>query len=188
MKKITLTYIVLGLVLGLGLSLFWNYKQYRDLQEQPTKIEEKIAVKYVEKKDSMPEPVKENVVGKIKIPVRSGYCAGSAMQTTKEDSCSEDAGFCSDSLNLCLDSIEVDRVQKVYSDSSYTAYVSGYDPRLDSIYVRQKEIWRTITETRTVPTKKFRRWNLGLIGGYGYGIKSKEFEPFVGVGLTLSIF
>ena len=181
-RKTVLTYIVLGLVIGLGLSLFWNYKQYRDLQEQPTKIEEKIVVKYVEKKDSMPEAKKETVVGTIKIPIQKPK-----PETMLSDNALDSVGF-SDNLSDIPDSIEVPRTQKVYSDSTYTAYVSGYEPCLDSIFVRQKIVEHSIVETRTVATKKFRRWNLGLIGGYGYGIKSKEFEPFVGVGLTLSIF
>lgn len=186
MKKKTFTYIVLGLLVGLGLSLFWNYKQFRDLQEQPTKIQEKIVVKYKEKKDSMPEPKTEKVVGTIKIPVPKPN-----QDPLFSDNLSENAldsvGF-SDNLSDIPDSIEVPRTQKVYSDSSYTAYVSGYEPRLDSIFVRQKIIEHSIIETRTVPTKQFRRWNVGVIGGYGYGFKSKEFEPFVGFGLTISIF
>lgn len=186
MKKTTLTYIVLGLLVGLGLSLFWNYKQFRDLQEQQTKIEEKIVVKYVEKKDSMPDAKKETVVGTIKIPVPKPN-----QDPLFSDNLSENAldsiGF-SDNLSDFPDSIEVPRTQKVYSDSSYTAYVSGYEPRLDSIFVREKIVEHSIVETRTVATKKFRRWNVGLVGGYGYGFKSKEFEPFVGVGITLSLF
>lgn len=186
MKKKTLTYIVLGLLVGLGLSLFWNYKQFRDLQEQPTKIQEKIVVKYKEKKDSMPEPKTEKVVGTIKIPVPKPN-----QDPLFSDNLSENAldsvGF-SDNLSDIPDSIEVPRTQKVYSDSSYTAYVSGYEPRLDSIFVREKIVEHSIVETRTVATKKFRRWNVGLVGGYGYGFKSKEFEPFVGVGITLSLF
>lgn len=186
MKKTTLTYIVLGLVIGLGLSLFWNYKQYRDLQEQPTKIEEKIVVKYVEKKDSMPDAKQETVVGTIKIPIPKPK-QGTMLSDNLSDTAKDSVGF-SDNLSDIPDSIEVPRTQKVYSDSTYTAYVSGYEPCLDSIFVRQKIVEHSIVETRTVATKKFRRWNLGLIGGYGYGIKSREFEPFVGVGLTLSIF
>ena len=186
MKKKTLTYIVLGLLVGLGLSLFWNYKQFRDLQEQPVKIQEKIVVKYKEKKDSMPEPKTEKVVGMIKIPVPKPN-----QDPLFSDNLSENAldsvGF-SDNLSDIPDSIEVPRTQKVYSDSSYTAYVSGYEPRLDSIFVREKIVEHSIVETRTVATKKFRRWNVGLVGGYGYGFKSKEFEPFVGFGITLSLF
>ena len=182
MKKTTLTYIVLGLVIGLGLSLFWNYKQYRDLQEQPTKIEEKIVVKYVEKKDSMPDAKQETVVGTIKIPIPKPK-----PETMLSDNALDSVGF-SDNLSDIPDSIEVPRTQKVYSDSTYTAYVSGYEPCLDSIFVRQKIVEHSIVETRTVATKKFRRWNVGVIGGYGYGFKSKEFEPFIGLGVTISFF
>ena len=182
MKKTTLTYIVLCLMIGLGVSLFWNYKQYRDLQEQPTKIEEKIVVRYVEKKDSMPDAKQETVVGTIKIPVPKPK-----HEPLLSENPMDSVGF-ADNLSDIPDSIEVPRTQKVYSDSTYTAYVSGYEPCLDSIFVRQKIVEHSIVETRTVATKKFRRWNVGLIGGYGYGIKSREFEPFVGVGLTLSLF
>ena len=76
----------------------------------------------------------------------------------------------------------------MYSDdSTYTAYVSGVNPNLDSIFVKQKEVTHSILETRTLQVKKFRRWNVGLIGGYGYGFKSKNLEPFVGVGITISL-
>lgn len=182
MKKTTLTYIVLCLVIGLGVSLFWNYKQYRDLQEQPTKIEEKIVVRYVEKKDSMPDAKQETVVGTIKIPVPKPK-----HDPLLSENPMDSVGF-ADNLSDIQYSIEVPRTQKVYSDSTYTAYVSGYEPCLDSIFVRQKIIEHSIIETRTVPTKQFRRWNVGVIGGYGYGFKSKEFEPFVGVGVTIGIF
>lgn len=178
--------IVLGLVVALALSLGYNYKQYRDLQEQPTKIEEKIVVKYKEKKDSMPDAKKETAVGTIKIPVPK-QIQDPWISDNLSESVLDSVGI-SDNLSDIPDSIEVPRTQKVYSDSTYTAYVSGYDPCLDSIYVRQKIIEHSIVETRTVPTKQFRRWNVGLIGGYGYGFKSKEFEPFVGFGLTISIF
>lgn len=187
MKRKTLTYIVLIQFLLLGMSLFWNYKQYRDLQEQPVKITEKVVVKYVEKKDTTPELKTEKVVGKIKIkkPARSKIVQNCSDSVSF---CSDSIKNCSDSLENCSDSIEVDRVQRVYEDSAYTAYVSGYDPKLDSIIVRQKEVVRTITETITLKKKEFRRWNVGLVGGYGYGLNSKEFEPFVGVGVTIGIF
>lgn len=165
---------VLFLVVALGLSLGLNYKQYRDLQEQPVKRVEKTVVKYIEKKDSMPEPKKEVVIRTIKVPVTT---AANKRELAGEPQGATDG-----------DSLELEVTQKVYSDSTYTAYVSGYMPQLDSIFVRQKIVEHSIVETRTVATKKFRRWNVGVVGGYGYGFKNKSFEPFIGVGVTINLF
>lgn len=183
MKKKTY-FFVLFLVVALGLSLGYNYKQYRDLQEQPVKRVENTVVKYIEKKDSMPEPKTETVVKTIKIPVPA--------KSNGSDSIANGTGLAlspeANAPGTVADSLELEITQKVYSDSTYTAYVSGYMPQLDSIFVRQKIIEHSIIETRTVSTKKFRRWNVGVVGGYGYGFKNKSFEPFIGVGLTLSLF
>ena len=179
-------WFVVALLCALALSLLWNYRQYQELSDSDVRVEEKTVIRYVEKKDSMPDAKKETVVGTIKIPVPK-QIQDPWISDNLSESVFDSVGI-SDKLSDIPDSIEVPRTQKVYSDSTYTAYVSGYDPCLDSIFVRQKIIEHSIVETRTVPTKQFRRWNVGLFGGYGYGFKSKEFEPFVGVGITLSIF
>lgn len=84
-----------------------------------------------------------------------------------------------DTLRQCdtvraVDTVEVSLpiMQKVYRDTNYTAWVSGYEPRLDSISVRH----RTIIETRTVRERG--RWGVGL--GVGLGVGSGG--PGVGVG------
>ena len=189
MDKKTLTYIVLAMLLLLGVSLFWNYKQYRDLQEKPEVVRDSVTIiEYKETKDSLPTAKTESVVGSIKVPI---------PKKKKKDVDAELSQSVPDSFpNLSQtvpdteseDSLELEITQKVYSDSTYTAYVSGYEPRLDSIFVRQKVITNTIHETRTIKEKKFRRWNVGLIGGYGYGFKSQTFEPFIGVDVTISLF
>lgn len=71
--------------------------------------------------------------------------------------------------------------QKVYRDSLYTAYVSGYRAKLDSIevYGRTRDI--TIRET---PRRK--RWGLGL--QVGYGTAGNKASPFVGVGVSYNLF
>lgn len=163
--------LVLCLVFALSLSFGYNYKQYRDLQEQPVKTVTKTITKYFERKDSMPEPKKEVIIRTVKVPVPSKPDTVGIAETPKP-----------------VDSLELEITQKVYSDSTYTAYVSGYEASLDSIVVRQKEVTHTILETKTIPKTKYRRWNVGLIGGYGYGLKNKSFEPFVGLGLTLNLF
>ena len=82
------------------------------------------------------------------------------------------------------DTIRLPITQKVYSDSNYTAYVSGYEPSLDSIEVYHSTIERTITITKT---SKPRRWNVSVVAGYGIGMKNKDFEPFVGIGISYNL-
>ena len=77
--------------------------------------------------------------------------------------------------------------QRVYKDSSYTAWVSGYQPKLDSIHTYNKMVYTTRTIERTI-TKPPRKWGIGINAGYGYGINSKLFEPYIGVGVTYVIF
>ena len=73
--------------------------------------------------------------------------------------------------------------QKHYGDSTYDAWVSGYMARLDSINVYR----RTIENTVIVRTKTT-RWNVGLVGGYGFGMSSRRVEPFVGVGISYILY
>lgn len=96
-----------------------------------------------------------------------------------------------DSVTGCSqDSLPI--VQKEYSDdSTYTAYVSGVRygdwPRLDSINTYTRVVTNTITKTITVK-KKSSPFHFGLQAGYGYGFQYKGFEPYVGVGVTVSLF
>lgn len=87
--------------------------------------------------------------------------------------------------SIIYDSIDVDIPisQKYYESKDYKAWVSGYEPSLDSIKVYQKtiEIKETITKTPS-------RWNIGVFGGYGYGFSSKRFEPVIGVGIGYRIW
>ena len=80
------------------------------------------------------------------------------------------------------DTVYLPRKQTEYRDSDYTAYVSGYEAKMDSISVRTKIITNTVVKT------KYRRFNIGVVGGYGYGLNSKTFEPFIGVGVTYNLY
>lgn len=79
------------------------------------------------------------------------------------------------------DSVEVELpiTQKVYGDSTYRAWVSGYRPSLDSIEVYRK----TITIERTL-VQKPKRWSIGVTGGYGYGLLHGRPDVFVGIGVS----
>ncbi len=78
----------------------------------------------------------------------------------------------------------VPRTQKRYEDSTYTAWVSGYEARLDSIEVYRKTVFVTKTKGGT----KCNRFGVGLTGGVGYGVFTRKPDVWVGVGVTLRLF
>ncbi len=75
------------------------------------------------------------------------------------------------------------REQKEYKDSIYTAWVSGYDARLDSIkiYPRTKVIINTIYRDITVTKKK--PWGIGVQFGVGY---PRGF--YAGIGISYDLY
>lgn len=73
--------------------------------------------------------------------------------------------------------IQIPISQKVYEDTLYRAYVSGYEPNLDSITIKQ----RTTYITHTIRDKES-RFRIGLQAGYG--LTPKGMQPYVGVGLS----
>lgn len=88
------------------------------------------------------------------------------------------------------DSVEVviPITQRVYEDSLYTAYVSGHNPKLDSIIVYPHREIMTITNTYTAPNPK--RWSVGIQVGYGVTLKGNtpQMAPYIGIGVSYSIF
>jgi len=78
--------------------------------------------------------------------------------------------------------VELSMIQRHYADSTYEAWVSGpIAPRLDSVRVFAPTT--IITKREWKPPK---RWHIGVTAGYGYG--AKGFQPYIGVGITYSIF
>ena len=70
-------------------------------------------------------------------------------------------------------------------------YVSGVKTSLDSVKMRFKThrevVTKTIEITKEKPKTFFDRFHLGLQVGYGLGLKSREFEPYVGVGVGINL-
>ena len=127
---------------------------------------------YVEVHDTVPVVKRERVLCYVKVPVRDStfnvQCSTFNVQRSTFN-----------------DSMAV--VQREYSDdSTYTAYVSGllYQdwPKLDSITVRQRTITNTVTQTVTL-LRRQSRFTLSAGIGYGYGIRYKGFEPYIGITL-----
>lgn len=79
-------------------------------------------------------------------------------------------------------------IQKEYRDSTYSAWVSGYqDVNLDSIQVYQKNIFTEINNTKYVTKYKNRPFSLGIQVGYGFDFMNRQCSPYVGVGLQYNI-
>lgn len=73
--------------------------------------------------------------------------------------------------------VQVPITQKHYKDKEYDAWVSGYEPSLDSIKVYQQT--QIITEVRTI-SKPPNRWELDLVGGIDYNTVNKKYAPHAG--------
>ena len=107
-----------------------------------------------------------------------GYRADSCYRSNGGDSCdSIDRGF-TGGCTGCGDSVDVrlEMTQRVYRDSMYTAWVSGYMAQLDSI-----EVYRR-TERVSISVRERRgRFGLGAVVGLGYA--RGGVAPFVGIGV-----
>lgn len=84
---------------------------------------------------------------------------------------------------VVVDSVEVivPITQKEYRDSTYHLWISGYAPRLDSIYTFTRHDYTTVT----LPPIKPKRWHIVL--SLGYSITPKGAQPYLGAGLGYSI-
>lgn len=70
--------------------------------------------------------------------------------------------------------------QKVYEDSAFRAYVSGYHPALDSIQI----FHRKETVYIRSPTKP-KRWGIGI--QTGCGLTPNRVQPYIGIGISYNI-
>ena len=153
------------LAVALLLSLVCNYAQCtgNDVRTDTVTVE-RIDTQYVTITDTVPVVQRDTVTGYIEIPV------------TKD--------------SIVHDTVRLDVVQRTYTDdSTYTAYVSGLRyadlPKLDSIAVRQRTIYREIERTITVNSQ--RRWSLGLQAGAGVGVIHLQPDIYVGLGFQWKI-
>ena len=98
-----------------------------------------------------------------------------------------------DSLKLLKDSlknrperfIDLPREQLMYKDTSYQAWISGVQPRLDSLKVFRKTVVKTITNTITIKDTP-KRWGIGIQAGYGIN-SNKQLAPYIGVGISYQL-
>lgn len=79
------------------------------------------------------------------------------------------------------DTVYLPITQKIYKDSLYTAYVSGYRAKLDSIEVYSK--MQTVFVRERAKRKRF---GLGVQAGYGFS--GNKATPYVGVGVSYNFW
>lgn len=72
--------------------------------------------------------------------------------------------------------VELPRTQALYIGEDWRAYVSGINPRLDSLHYQQKHT--------LVPTRR-QRWSVGIQAGAG--ITPAGVQPYIGVGICFRI-
>ncbi len=78
---------------------------------------------------------------------------------------------------VVADSVEVvvPITQRVYGDSCYRAWVSGYEAQLDSIQLY------TTTQVVRPQSPRTSRWSLGVTAGYG--ATQRGLQPYIGVAV-----
>lgn len=91
-----------------------------------------------------------------------------------------------DTLKKDSITVEIPITQKIYQDSTYQAWVSGYEPVLDSIRIFQPVMTVTNTITNTEIRYKTKRWGIGV--QVGVGLTPNKIEPYVGIGVSYNIF
>ena len=73
--------------------------------------------------------------------------------------------------------VEVPITSKHYSCKDYDAWVSGYEPSLDSIKVYQRTEY--ITERVTI-SKPPNKWELDAVAGIDYNVTTQRYAPHIG--------
>lgn len=169
-KVAVVLFVLLLISLAVNLAQ-WQLSRYRYEVSRSERVDSVIKVRKVEE----PEPKDEKVLPSVK--VKAGVPSGRRRMMEPLSGVMVEV---SDSDTL----VTVPMAQKVYEDSGYTAYVSGYNVSLDSLVLREKMVTRTITEAYE---KKPPDVSVGLVAGYGYGLQSRMMEPFVGIGVTYRV-
>lgn len=159
-KKIALSIILIGLFVSIGLNIYQKHRF-----------------------DSIPrESYIDTIFFRQPVPVDSLVIRYETHYLPiAKPKAPADTVFHTDTL-IVHDSIlvEVPITQKYYHEPEYEAWISGFNPKLDSINVYAP------TNVIKPPVKD--RWieaTVGLQGGVGWN--GKDFQPYVGVGVQIGV-
>lgn len=176
------TAVIVMLVCSVMLNVWQGYKWVHRYDSIEQRVERDTV--WRDHTVTLPVPVAERKTGesiRVKIPALPYYTEARHRTQQREP----DAVAVETMPEDTADSIEItlERTQLTYRDSLYTAYVSGYDARLDSLVIT----YPTVSEKWTV-TKPVRHWSVGVQAGYGYGITNKKPDLYIGLGVGYRIF
>ena len=135
-----------------------------------------------------PQPAETINTGRvvyIRVPVKSG--GGLTGLTGDSPRCATNvsqAGTVPMAQNDSID-VPIPIVQKRYEDSLYTAWVSGFEPKLDSLRLHMPEVTNTITKTVYEPTPLL---TLGVQVSGGYGLIHRQADIYVGIGGQINLW
>lgn len=135
-----------------------------------------------EKADTAPQP-RDSVVIRyelVSVPITKPPDVASNVDSLPDSQIQTDS---ISAVKVSEDSVSVTIpiTQKLYETEDYRAYVSGYNARLDSIFVNSKS-----TVVRIRDPAKPKRFSIGLQAGYG--MTPKGFQPYVGIGVSVNLF
>ena len=170
MKKSVVLLMAL-LMVSVVLNVIW-WPGGHDVKVERT---ETVEVKKEVSKDTAPKASSERPMEIVVVSMRQSRDEGVREEPLKVE--------VSDSDTV----VSVPITQRVYEDSNYVAYVSGYRAKLDSIMVMNTMRTRTIREV-IKEEKPPNRITIGIIGGYGYGFSDKKMQPFIGIGVGVRLF
>jgi hypothetical protein len=140
--------------------------------------------------DTIPyyEPVaKDSAVVRYISKILPSVNAGKNVSEMHDESGTNgESGVYGDSAVNDSAAVTVPITQKKYETEDYRAYVSGYEAQLDSIFVKRKTVNESVVVTRQHTQQK--RISVGIVAGAGYGIRSKQGDFFVGVGISYRLF
>lgn len=200
MKKVEGIFLMLiGMILGIAIGLFVA-SFICDGVETPTHVEQTTVTKWETAHIDTPMVKDSATLGYItrKLPRDDGQwrknaiAQGTGNYGQETGRYVQGTGYYDDGVDTSgkvfqpSDSAEViiPITQKKYEGKEYTAWVSGYEARLDSINILR----RTAIVTKTLYVdKKRRRW--GCVTGVGVGVNRKgEVQPMLGVTFGYRLF
>lgn len=155
---------LLGLLLGLSVPAF-VLERHRS-EEEIVFIRDTI-------ESVMPIARDSTVVRYVALPIRASEKG--VKRVERERICTDSDSHACDTVTD--DTIIIPITQKHYVDTAYEAWVSGFQPQLDSLRIFRQSI--------VAPVRQ-KHWHIGV--SVGIGATSQGLSPYIGIGVTYSFF